>query len=109
MERNDHDDSGDFVGLEPNSAAGVASDWWNTGWIPFADNGGGDFYCVDMAPADSGAPGQIITHSHESGEHRVVAASLTDFLNDLAGALESGSYEYDDDDDYGIRKRKGDN
>ena len=100
-------ESGNFVDLKPNSSEGIASDWWNVGWIPFADNGGGDYYCVDMAPTDAGTKGQIITHSHESGEHKLLATSLTDYLNDLANSLDASAFEYDDDD--GIRKRKSDN
>jgi cell wall assembly regulator SMI1 len=97
---------GDFIGLEAQSSEGIANDWWNIGWIPFAGNGGGDYYCVDMAPTDAGTPGQIISHAHESGEHRVLAASLDDYLNDLANALEANAFEYDDDD--GIRKKNSD-
>ena len=98
--------SGDFADLEPQSSDGIANVWWNVGWIPFADNGGGDYYCVDMAPTGAGTRGQIISHSHESGEHKVLAASLADYLNDLAQSLEANAFEYDDE--YGIRKRGSD-
>jgi cell wall assembly regulator SMI1 len=97
---------GDFAGREPQSDEGVASDWWNVGWIPFAGNGGGDYYCVDTAPTGAGTRGQVITHSHESGEHKSLAPSLAHYLSDLADALEAGQYEYDED--YGIRRRDAD-
>lgn len=95
-------DMGEFADRAPQSAAGIAGDWWNVGWIPFANNGGGDYYCVDLAPTDGGAKGQIISHSHESGEHRVLASSLEEYLANLADLLESNEFEYDDD--YGVRK-----
>jgi cell wall assembly regulator SMI1 len=100
-------EAGDFAGLEPVSSKGVANDWWNPGWIPFADNGGGDYYCIDMAPAEGGREGQVISHSHESGEHKVLAASLADYLDDLANALEANTLEYSEED--GIRRRRSDN
>ncbi|MGD8627272.1 MAG: SMI1/KNR4 family protein [Anaerolineae bacterium] len=99
-------DGGDFAGLAPDSAQGVANDWWHPGWIPFADNGGGDYVCIDMAPAEGGRAGQVISHSHESGEHRVLATSLADYLNDLADALEDNTLEYSEED--GVRRRRSD-
>jgi cell wall assembly regulator SMI1 len=89
-------EGGDFADLEPRSAAGVAGDWWNMGWIPFAGNGGGDLYCVDLAPGGEGVRGQVITHSHESGEHKILAPSLAAYLSDLADGLEAGRYKYTD-------------
>ncbi|MCA9032836.1 MAG: SMI1/KNR4 family protein, partial [Planctomycetaceae bacterium] len=90
-------DMGDFADRDPSSASGIANDWWNISWIPFAGNGGGDFICIDLAPASGGTCGQIITHSHESGEHVVLASSLADYLQQLADAMESGALEYDPD------------
>ncbi len=92
---------GDFADLKPRSAEGVANDWWNLRWIPFASNGGGDFYCIDMAPTDGGTQGQVITHSHESGEHKILATSLAVYLRELADGVEAGAFEYTD---YGMQK-----
>ncbi|MEZ6095122.1 MAG: SMI1/KNR4 family protein [Pirellulaceae bacterium] len=97
---------GDFSDLEPKSDPGVADDWWNTGWIPFASNGGGDCFCVDLSPTDSGKLGQVISHSHETGEHVVLAESLTEFLQQLVSRLEANEMEYDED--YGLRKMESD-
>lgn len=87
----------EFADLEPQSANGVANDWWNVKWIPFASNGGGDFYCIDMAPTGAGTVGQIITHSHESGQHEILAPSLATYLSELADGLEAGQFEYTED------------
>lgn len=94
---------GDFEGLESQSVEGIANLWWHIGWIPFADNGGGDYYCIDMAPTSTGTEGQIISHSHETGEHKIIARSLGEFLHNLANDLAEDIYTYDYD--YGIRKK----
>lgn len=91
---------GDFAGQKPKSAAGVADVWWHPAWLPFAGNGGGDYYCIDLAPTAAGVKGQIITHSHESGQHTVLAPSLAAYLSNLADALAAGTLVYDDD--YGL-------
>jgi cell wall assembly regulator SMI1 len=96
-------EGGDFEGNVANSDPGVAPDWWNVGWIPFAGNGGGDFYCLDIAPTESGSKGQVISHSHESGEHKRLADSLAVLLTEIADALEDGQLEYDEE--WGLRKR----
>lgn len=91
-------EGGDFADCEPEStAAGVAHVWWNPSWIPFAWNGGGDYYCIDMDPTAEGTRGQVITHSHESGEHTILAPSLAAYLGELADGLDAGKFEYTDD------------
>ena len=91
-------EGGDFADRVPETCdATVKNEWWNVQWIPFASNGGGDYYCLDMAPTELGTVGQVITHSHESGEHHLLAPSLLAFLNELANALEAGTYEFCED------------
>ena len=89
-------EGGDFEGEEADSDAGVADAWWHTGWFPFGSNGGGDLYCVDTAPTEGGTVGQVITHSHESGEHRILAPSLSAWLSELAEGLAAGKFKYDE-------------
>ena len=81
----------------------VTNVWWSTSWIPFADNGGGDYYCIDLAPAKGGKIGQVISHSHETGEHVVLADSLTEYLRRIADDIEAGKFEYDEV--YGLRTK----
>lgn len=88
-------ESGDFADLKPESATGIAAEWWHVGWIPFADNGGGDCFCLDMAPTSAGVAGQVISHSHETGEHQVLAPSLEEYLKLLAADMEAGRYRFD--------------
>jgi cell wall assembly regulator SMI1 len=68
---------------------------WHPHWLPFASNGGGDYLCVDLAPAPGGTPGQVIEWLHETSERKRVAPSLGDYLRDLAEGLEAGRYKYD--------------
>lgn len=89
-------DIGQFDDCNPMSDPGVANVWWAPGWIPFASNGGGDFLCIDNSPTDSGVVGQIISHSHETGKHGLLSTSLESFLDELATAVEAGSFAFDD-------------
>ena len=88
-------EAGQFDDCVPHSADGIAPDWWNAGWIPFATNGGGDLLCVDIAPAAAGRVGQMISHSHETGKHELLSPSLADYLHTLAAQLEQGLLVYD--------------
>lgn len=81
--------------LPEETSDGVKVKWWDSAWIPFAGNGAGDYYCIDLSPSESGTAGQIITHSHETGTHKLLAPSLCAYLSDLADAFESGKFEYD--------------
>ncbi len=91
-------ESGDFEGCEPEECApGVRSEPWNTGWIPFAGNGGGDLYCIDLSPADGGTPGQVISHNHESFDHQILAPSFASYLEQLADQLDKGELEFTED------------
>jgi cell wall assembly regulator SMI1 len=56
---------GDFDDRIAHSELGIKSTWWNTNWIPFASNGGGDYLCLDMDPAPGGNIGQVIEVLHD--------------------------------------------
>ena len=85
----DEDDGGwdeDFEGED-----GVLQQWWNPGWIPWLSNGGGDFTCIDLAPAEGGTVGQVIDFGHDSGERPLLYPSFTAFLVSFADRLEAGT------------------
>lgn len=88
---------GEFADLSSDPAPGVRSDWWCPGWVPFADNGGGDAVCLDTAPAEGGRAGQVILFSHDAAARPVLAESFAPWLTRLADGLESGRYVYDPD------------
>jgi len=78
---------GEFKDLQGGASKGIRDDWWNVGWIPFADNGNGDLMCVDLAPDFSGTNGQIITVNHESPKRELLAPCISLWLQELAGRL----------------------
>ena len=89
-------DIGQFDDCSPKSPPEIADVWWSPAWIPFATNVGGDTLCIDSGPTESGCPGQVIYHPHESGQHLLLAPSLANYLSSLCQQLESGDFVYDD-------------
>lgn len=89
-------EGGDFDHSRARSARGIRKLWWHTSWIPFASNGGGDLFCIDLVPASGGVMGQVISHNHETGEHQLLAPSLRSWLHELAYDLRDGKYSFDE-------------
>jgi len=56
--------------------------YWRSGWFSFAIDGGGNSYAADLAPKAGGAYGQVILIGPDEDERRVLAPSLTAFLED---------------------------
>lgn len=56
--------------------------WWPN-WIPFLDNGGGDYLCFDLGGFKTGSTEQILWFDHETHEHQIVHPNLDNFLEDL--------------------------
>lgn len=90
-------DIGEFCNRPSTPPKGIRTEWWHVGWVPIADNGGGDFVCLDTAPAKGGRAGQVFLFSHDSAERPLFAKSFTEYLMRLADELESGQYVYDED------------
>ncbi len=88
-------EGGDFEGCEPEQVdPGIRNESWNPGWVPFAGNGGGDLYCIDMVPGEGGTAGQILSHNHETLDHKLLAGSFGDYLERLAERLEKGELSF---------------
>lgn len=62
----------------------VHPDYWRPGWFPFATDGGGNAYAVDLSPAPGGTYGQVILIGRDEDERRVLAPSLSQFLTQAA-------------------------
>jgi uncharacterized protein YjbI with pentapeptide repeats/cell wall assembly regulator SMI1 len=62
---------------------------WHPKWVPFADNEGGDYVCLDFAPENGGKVGQVIDWSHEIGPERVLAGSFAEWLVGLPADLKA--------------------
>ncbi len=58
----------------------VKADWYNRHWLPVASSGEGNYFCVDLDPAEGGTPGQIIAFCHDSPERWVEAPDLPTYL-----------------------------
>lgn len=84
---------GEFAGQEASPDQGIEGVWWNPGWVPFASNGGGDSICLDLAPAPGGVVGQVITMNHASRKRVLLASSFSEWLADLADAIQDGALE----------------
>lgn len=75
---------------------GIRPFWWSRSWIPIMQNGGGDYLSVDLAPADGGQRGQIISYYHDEMFRSLVARGLDVLLDDLAVRLASGRCRIED-------------
>ncbi|WP_138756225.1 SMI1/KNR4 family protein [Paenibacillus sinopodophylli] len=53
---------------------------WHSKWIPIAENGGGDYLCIDTDPAEAGVVGQVLYFWHDWGNRSVEAKSLFEFV-----------------------------
>lgn len=62
----------------------VHPDYWRPGWFPFAVDGGGNAYAVDLSPPPGGRYGQIILIGPDEDERRVLAPSLSELLAEAA-------------------------
>ncbi len=92
-------EQGVFEGREIfDAGAGIIQNtWWHGAWIPFAEDGGGNLICIDMAPETDGVVGQILNMEMQSGP---VASEFTSFLKWLESYkndLYNGVYEVDED------------
>ena len=90
-------DAGDFAGIKSDPDAGVRDDWWNAKWIPFTHNGGGDHYCLDLAPGTNGQEGQVITMWHDMGTRVVAGTSFRHWFVKYVDAVVAGKYVYSED------------
>ncbi|TGE28560.1 SMI1/KNR4 family protein [Hymenobacter metallicola] len=70
-------EAGDFV---PN--------WWQPGWVPFLENGGGDHVCLDSAGTFTGRAGQVLKHWHDWEARPVLFPDLTAWLAAVVQAYE---------------------
>ncbi|PJJ60473.1 cell wall assembly regulator SMI1 [Hymenobacter chitinivorans DSM 11115] len=70
-------EDGDFV-----------ANWWQPGWVPFLENGGGDHVCVDLSGTFTGHAGQVLEHWHDWEARPVLFPDLTAWLTAVVQAYE---------------------
>lgn len=92
-------EEGAFEGREVFEAGGgiIQNTWWHRGWIPFAEDGGGNLICIDMAPDADGVVGQILNMERQSGPVVSEYTSFLEWLEHYKDDLYDGVYEVDED------------
>jgi len=78
--------------LFPQDVARIAATKWHPRWIPLAEDGCGNLYCVDMGPARMGIVGQVIRWEMRGGAFAASSVVLAELLERYADALESGDF-----------------
>jgi cell wall assembly regulator SMI1 len=62
----------------------------DSGWIPFAENGGSEYLSLDFHPGECGHSGQIINFGRLMNNKLVIALDFAGFLKWVADELERG-------------------
>jgi cell wall assembly regulator SMI1 len=73
----------------------VAAQWWGPGWIALGECGTGDLLCLDTAPPQGGASGQLVLYAHDAPERHVLYPGIAAWLGEAADDLENGRYSYE--------------
>jgi cell wall assembly regulator SMI1 len=72
----------------------VKQNYWNRRWVPFTENGCGDYIFVDLDPGNDGTVGQIVDWWHEKAQSTFQSASLREWLNEVVGEIKKGVYTF---------------
>jgi len=70
---------------------------WHSGWIPLAEDGCGNLYCLDLDPGSVGHVGQVIKWEMAGGPFADSSVDLATVLERYAASLESGQFKYEVD------------
>lgn len=89
---------GAFEGKQVFDAGGgiVQNTWWHHAWIPFAEDGGGNMLCIDLAPGTDGVAGQIIKMELGAGPVHSQYGSFLEWLEGYRNDLYAGRYAVDE-------------
>jgi len=92
-------DAGTFADAEvyEQGEGVIQNTWWHRGWIPFAEDGGGNMLCIDTAPAARGTAGQILRMELGSGPGVMEYQSFLAWLEHYHDDLVAGKYQVDDE------------
>jgi cell wall assembly regulator SMI1 len=91
---------GDFVGREvyQHGNGVIRNFWWHPGWIPFAEDSGGNLLCLDLAPASKGHWGQVLCWERTTGPYPGTETSFAEWLRTYRDDLLDGCrVEVDED------------
>lgn len=67
-------------GLELDSTKELKPFLWNSKWVPIAENGGGDYLCIDTDPSEAGVAGQVVYFWHDWGNRAVAGRNIFEFI-----------------------------
>ena len=76
---------------------GLKGDVLNSKWIPFVSDRNGNYFCLDLDPAEGGSYGQIIDLYHDDFERNILSVSFKEWFSQYVSDLEDGEYVYDED------------
>lgn len=88
------EEQGAFSTYEPKaSVKGIIQyTWWDTHWIPFAEDSQGNLICVDLKPGRAGKHGQVIYWERVEGPLSSPYGSFFEWLWRYQRALYRGAY-----------------
>ncbi|MEW6279367.1 MAG: SMI1/KNR4 family protein [Candidatus Eremiobacterota bacterium] len=75
----------------------TASNWWNPLWVPFLENGAGDYLCLDLDGSFGGVQGQVLEFWHDEEWRDVRYPSLDAWLEVFVVSLEGGGWHLEDE------------
>jgi cell wall assembly regulator SMI1 len=78
--------------IDPDEDDRVKPVFWHKSWFPFADSGGGDYKCLDLAPTKLGLRGQVIDWPHDDNRRTVEAPGFYAWIENLLDKLIGGEY-----------------
>ena len=70
---------------------------WHPGWVPFAEDGGGNLFCMDLAPGPNGVRGQVIRWEVAGGPAIGRPRAFAEYLADYRRLITGGKYVFDRD------------
>ncbi len=71
--------------------------WWHYGWLPFAEDSGGNLLCIDLDPGPKGKFGQILVVEADMGPGPAGFDSFCAWLSDYHDGLQTGRFYADEE------------
>ena len=75
-----------------DTVAGTDPLAWKREWIPFLDDGGGNYTVIDLTTEGRG---RLRDYYHDEDIRSIVNASVDQWLREVASSMEDGTYEAD--------------
>jgi cell wall assembly regulator SMI1 len=91
------EEKGEFTHDDAWPDKGVQKKWYSKGWIPIADDGMGNFVCIDLNPTKDGTHGQIIFLDHELEERPILYSSFIELLESYIKMLQKNEFVFCED------------